>query len=331
MRFDIVRTWYSRRQHPLTWVLLPFSWLFYLIVKIRRLFYQIGVFKRRRFNVPVIIVGNITVGGTGKTPFVIWLVELLRAQGYRPGIVSRGVGGRRHDEPYIVTKEDSAQEVGDEAMLFARRAGCPVVIGINRAKVVETLLARFSCDIVISDDGLQHYRLDRDIEIAIVDGARRFGNRRMLPAGPLRESLGRLKKVDFVVINGGDVRDEFAMSLEQAGLVSLKDPNHKINLAELYNKTVHGVAGIGHPKRFFRTLRKAGVRVVQHPFPDHYSFKPGDLKFTENLPIVMTEKDAVKCFDFAKDNMWYLKVDVKVDDKLEQKLIAKLEEVRYAV
>jgi len=321
MQFDLVKSWYSRYRHPLLFLLIPFSWLFALLAACRRILYRIGIFKTHRFAVPVIIVGNITVGGTGKTPFVIWLAKLLKEKGYRPGIVSRGVGGQRHLVPYEVTEADLPAEVGDEAILFARRAACPVVIGIHRAAVVQHLLEHHNCNIVISDDGLQHYRLGRDMEIVIVDGARRFGNRRLLPAGPLREPLSRLKKVDFMVVNGGDVRDEYTMSLEQSGLVSLKDPDQKKNLAEFYNQEVHAVAGIGHPKRFFRTLRQSGLKVIPHAFPDHYAYRSKDIKFNDDLPVMMTEKDAVKCEGFSTGREWYLAVDVKVDAKLEEAIL----------
>lgn len=328
MRFDLVNYWYSRHLHPVTILLLPFSWLFRLIVSIRRLLYRLNLFKSYQFPVPVIVVGNVTVGGTGKTPLVLWLVKQLREAGLRPGIVSRGVGGKKQRVPYQVTVNDSAQEVGDEAILFARHAACPVVIGIDRVAAVTELLKHYDCNVVISDDGLQHYRLGRDVEIGVVDGVRRFGNRRLLPAGPLREPISRLKKADFVIVNGGDVRDQFAMSLVQEGLVLLKNPGERKSLAEFQGQTVHAVAGIGFPKRFFRTLRKAGLTVIPHPFPDHYLFQASDLDFKDKLPILMTEKDAVKCERFADNRCWYLSVDLKVDERMRRELLERVKELR---
>lgn len=322
--FELVKYWYSRSLHPLTFLLLPFSWLFGLITACRRFLYRCKLFKTYRFPVPVIVVGNITIGGTGKTPLVLWLAKQLEAEGYRPGIVSRGVGGKKQKKPYHVTVHDLARDVGDEAILFARHAACPVVICIDRVAAVAELLKRYDCNVVITDDGLQHYRLGRDIEIAVVDGVRRFGNRRLLPAGPLRERISRLKKTDFVVVNGGDVRDEFSMSLVQGSLISLKHPDEKKSLAEFQGKVVHAIAGIGYPKRFFRTLRKSGLTIIPHSFPDHYLYQKKDIHFQDTLPVLMTEKDAVKCEKFADERFWFLSVDLKVDERLRRELLGKL-------
>ncbi|TAK78180.1 MAG: tetraacyldisaccharide 4'-kinase, partial [Gammaproteobacteria bacterium] len=263
---EINRYWYQPSLRFITFILLPFSWLFRGCIFIRRQLYRLGFLKTHRFNVPVIIVGNITVGGTGKTPFVIWLAHYLIAQGYRPGIVSRGVGGKRQIKPYRVKQEDAATEVGDEAVLLAQRANCPLVIGIDRVAAVRELLQQAPCDIVISDDGLQHYRLGRDIEIVIIDGSRRFGNNCLLPAGPLREPVSRLQSVDFVVVNGED------MILEPVELLPVIARSEATRQSP--DKKAHAVAGIGHPDRFFLTLKQAGFDIIPHAFPDHHPYQP---------------------------------------------------------
>lgn len=318
---DLPRYWYRESLHPLTLALLPFSWLFAAVTALRRLAYRSGLFKTQRFPVPVIIVGNLTVGGTGKTPFVIWLSALLQSQGYRPGIVSRGVGGKKHLTPYRVQAQDVAKDVGDEAVLLAKHSGCPVMIGINRADAVRELLASTNCNVVISDDGLQHYRLKRDIEIAVIDGLRRFGNGCLLPAGPLRESPAR--KVDFTVVNGGDEEDAYTLSLQPSQLVALQDKQQKM-LADFPHKKIHAVAAIGHPERFFISLRRAGFELITHVFPDHHLYQASDFHFTDSLPIVMTEKDAVKCGAFADARFWYLDINVKMNANFTQQFLKKL-------
>jgi tetraacyldisaccharide 4'-kinase len=324
MTVDLTRYWYSKSFHLVTLLFLPFSWFFAFCAGTRRWLYHTGVIKIRRFTVPVMVVGNITVGGTGKTPFVIWLAHFLQSQGYRPGIVSRGAGGKKHVEPYWVKSDDSAEEVGDEAILLSQHTGCPVVIGTDRVAVVQDLLQHSPCNIVISDDGLQHYRLGRDVEIAIVDGVRRFGNHCLLPAGPLREPISRLQKVDLVVVNGGDQDDEFTMTLEPLQWVALKNHQKKMNLADFPTKKVHAIAGIGHPERFFVLLKNAGFEIIAHFFPDHHLYQAHELDFNDNLPIVMTEKDAVKCESFADERYWYLPIIAKMNNNLEQKLLQKL-------
>ncbi|MFZ3067317.1 MAG: tetraacyldisaccharide 4'-kinase, partial [Gammaproteobacteria bacterium] len=202
MSFDLTKHWYQRQLSWVSLLLLPFSWLFHLIVMARRGMYRSGILKTHSVPVPVIIVGNIAVGGTGKTPFVIWLVDYLKQQGYRPGIISRGAGGARQTNPYLVKTNDHPCKVGDEALLLANHTNCPLVIGVDRVAAARFLLAQSDCNIIISDDGLQHYALRRDVELVIVDGVRRFGNQQLLPAGPLRESIKRLEGVDAVIVNG---------------------------------------------------------------------------------------------------------------------------------
>jgi tetraacyldisaccharide 4'-kinase len=315
--------WYQKTHSFLSILLLPFSWIFNLVIILRRHFYRMGLFKTIHFNIPVIIVGNLTVGGTGKTPFVIWLADFLKSQGYSPGIVSRGVGGNyqgiHHENP-----EDSPDKVGDEALLLSCRTHCPVVIGVDRVQAVRELLKVASCDIVLSDDGLQHDRLGRSLEIVIVDGKRRFGNQSLLPAGPLREGISRLQSVDLVVVNGGDHEDESVMHLHPDQLVSMKHADCRMSLQDFPHAQFHAVAGIGHPERFFDLLGSSGFKIIPHSFPDHYAYRAKDLDFQDQLNIVMTEKDAVKCRAFADERYWYLRINAKISQKVEKILLMKL-------
>jgi tetraacyldisaccharide 4'-kinase len=324
MQFDLMKCWYRKSLHPVAMLLLPLSWLFGCGVALRRLFFRIGLFKTCHFDVPVIVVGNITVGGTGKTPFVISLVKLLQSHGYRPGIVSRGVGGKRHTKPHRVRETDKAGDVGDEALLLLQNTHCPVVIGVDRVAAVRELLRQSACDIVISDDGLQHYHLGRDLEIVMVDAERGYGNECLLPAGPLREPVSRLKKVDMVVINGGAGNDRFTMTLEPAEFVSVKNPQKKISLSEFSRDKIHAVTGIGNPHRFFMTLTSLGFDLVRHVFPDHYLYLPHDIDFKDNLKVMMTEKDAVKCRAIVNEHYWYLRITAKINNRLEQAILLKL-------
>lgn len=318
--------WYRRSFTLLTILLLPFSWLFRLIVFIRYYFYHFNFKKKIQFDVPVIVVGNLTVGGTGKTPFVIWLLETLQKKGYRPGIVSRGVGGKKCREPCWVDETANPAEVGDEALLLTKRTHCPMVACIDRVAAVQELLNKTNCNIVISDDGLQHYRMGRNIEIVIVDGRREFGNKQMLPAGPLREPLSRLRSVDLIVVNGASQLPYEKMVLQGDVLFSVLTPHEKKSLTSLHGQTVHAIAGIGNPERFFSSLRKYNIQVIEHIFPDHYLYKRDDIYFTDNLPIVMTEKDAVKCVTLGDRRHWYLPVNAHLNVDVEKKIFSLLEE-----
>lgn len=278
-----------------------------------------------KLNIPIIIVGNITVGGTGKTPLVIWLVRFLQEHNYKPGIVSRGYGGKNKIFPQKVDSDSDTQQMGDEAVLLARRAGCPVIIAPKRVNAVRYLLNNTDCNIVISDDGLQHYALARDIEIAVIDGERRFGNRWCLPAGPLREPISRLETVDFIVTNGGEVGlGEYGMSLIPGDIYNISDPTLKANLNDFAGQAVHAIAGIGNPDRFFGTLRELGLSIFQHRFPDHYQFAHKDIDFKDEAKIIMTEKDAVKCETFADYRYWCLPVEAELDAVFGEKLLEKL-------
>lgn len=306
-------------------VLLPLSLLFAVLVALRHLAYRFGLLKSYRLPVPVIVVGNLSVGGTGKTPLVLWIVELLRKQGYRPGIVSRGYRGRVRN-PQSVTATSDPVLVGDEPVLLAQRAQCPVWVGVDRVRVARALLsARPDCDVLVSDDGLQHYRMQRDFEIAVVDGRLRFGNRLMLPAGPLREPVSRLGSVDAIVITEGEAGPgQFAMRLRGDVFYNIQNRQRTATARDFVGRRLHAVAGIGHPARFFNHLRQLGLDVIEHGFPDHHVYQPHELHFESADAILMTEKDAVKCVAFAPENAWMLVVDAEVDPSLAERLLKKL-------
>lgn len=309
-------------------LLLPLAGLFAAIAALRRLAWRRGLLRSRHPGVPVIVVGNISAGGTGKTPLVLWLARFLRDRGMRPAIVSRGHGSRRR-EPRAVPADGSPADFGDEPCLLARRAACPVWVGVDRAAVAEALMAAHpGIDVIISDDGLQHYRLARDFEIAVVDGMRGLGNGWPLPAGPLREPASRLSTVDAVVINGDSpalsIPGALAMQLKGNRFRNIARPQHLVTAADFGDAEVHAVAGIGNPRRFFSHLRGLGLRCTEHAFPDHHPFRAADLAFGDGAPVVMTEKDAVKCAPFATENHWALIVDADVDARLGDLLTARL-------
>lgn len=316
----IEASWQARG--PLSTLLLPLSWLFYALSRMRYFGYRQGLLRTERLGVPVLVVGNITVGGSGKTPLVVALVERLRAAGYTPGVISRGYGGVREQEPLLVSAKTAVRQSGDEPLLIALRTGAPVAVGRDRVAVGRHLLrAHPEVDIVISDDGLQHYRLERDFEIAVVDGERRYANGRLLPAGPLREPLSRLSTVDWQVANGAAQGDEVAMRLVPRRAERLDGAGAEpIGLLG----RCHAVAGIGHPRRFFDTLRSAGAEPIEHPFPDHHPFTAKDLEFADDLQVVMTEKDAVKCRQFASAKHWYLPVEAELSEAFWRDLLARL-------
>ena len=317
--------WY--RASRWLWLLLPVSLLFCSLVMLRQLCYRLGILKVTRFSVPLIVVGNITVGGSGKTPLVAWLVAWLRAHGYRPGIVSRGYGGKAASWPQNVTPDSDASQVGDEALLLARRCGCPMMVGPQRVAAVEQLLREHQVDVVISDDGMQHYRMGRDLEIAVLDGERRLGNGLCLPAGPLREPPARLQKVDFIVTNGRARAGEWGMTLQPGEVQSLSGAGPR-SLSDFAGHKVHAVAAIGNPERFFNTLRHVGLTIIEHPFPDHHPFEKGELDYGDSAPVIMTEKDAVKYFPYATAHHWYLPVSAILEDEFSRQLLERLERTR---
>jgi tetraacyldisaccharide 4'-kinase len=295
--------WYGDGRPP--WWTWPLAALYGAVVRLRGWLYRIGAMRSVRLPVPVIVVGNLSVGGTGKTPLTIALAGALSARGYHPGVVSRGHGGRRR-EPMLLGDQPDPTEVGDEPCLI-RASGVPVAIGRDRPAAAWLLLDA-GCDVVVADDGLQHYALARDMEICVIDGTRRFGNGRLLPAGPLREPRSRLARVDFRVCNGGlPAGGEFSMQLLGDEAVALHDGERR-PLAQFAGQHVHAVAAIGHPARFFASLRAVGIEPIEHVFADHHAFVAADLDFGARLPVLMTDKDAVKCRHFARPDWWRVPV-----------------------
>ena len=314
--------WY--RRGAIAWLLWPASLLVSILVVARRLLYGMRILKSTHPGIPVIVVGNITVGGSGKTPLVIWIAEFLKKQGRSPAIVSRGYGVKV-EAPRAATVADDAAQVGDEPIVLARRTGCPVWVGADRARVIAAMRkVHEDVDVVILDDGLQHYRLRRDIEVAVVDG-RGAGNGFLLPAGPLREPQGRLRSVDAVVSHGAPRPGAYAMSLEGDTVHRMTDARERRPVKAFAGEKVHAVAGIGDPNRFFLHLTRLGVRVMPHPFPDHHPFKPADLDFGDEAPVLMTEKDAVKLRHAARPHWWVLPVTTKVDPAFGDWLMGKLD------
>jgi tetraacyldisaccharide 4'-kinase len=312
----------------LTLLLLPLTGIFCLVAAIRRLLFRLGLLRVVRLAVPVVVVGNISVGGTGKTPLVIWLAEKSRQWGFKPGIVTRGYGGNSRQWPREVAADSLAREVGDEALLLRRRTGCPVYAGPDRATVAQRLLAEHECDLIICDDGLQHYALARDLEIVVIDGSRRFGNGLCLPAGPLRERRGRLAEADLVIVNGIPDSGEYSMHLETSQAVALDRRGEAKQLSAFKADRVHALAGIGHPDRFFNMLEGLGLQLVRHPFPDHHPFCSDDLQPFSTQTVLMTEKDAVKCELFAQPSHWYVPAVAAVDDGFESALLVLMKRLK---
>jgi tetraacyldisaccharide 4'-kinase len=321
----VEEVWYAGS--PLALVFTPLSWLYGMAVSVRAAAYRSGLLPTERLPVPVIVVGNISVGGTGKTPLVVWLSHFLRKYDYRPGVIARGYRGRASQWPQQVRPDSDPVMVGDEAVLLARRCRCPVAAGPDRYASGMALIEHYNCNVIVSDDGLQHYRLERDIDIAVLDGVRRFGNKLLLPAGPLREPVSRLATADLVVSNGIAARGEFAMQCMPGELEPLRRVMKPLTLERLRARDVHAVAGIANPDRFFSLLRGRGLRVIKHAFPDHHDYREEDIVFDDGLPVIMTEKDAVKCARFAGPGHWYLPISVRMPEVFERRLIMLLERV----
>jgi tetraacyldisaccharide 4'-kinase len=306
----IERSWQG--WHPITLLLLPFTAIFCLVAFVRRLGFRLGLLKSNRLQVPVIVVGNITVGGTGKTPLIVWLAEHLKKLGFKPGVITRGYGGSAENWPCEIDKTSQAYEVGDEALLLYRRTGCPVFAGPDRYATGEALLASHACDIILSDDGLQHYALERDLEIVVIDGERRFGNGLCLPAGPMRERPWRLKRADLIIVNGNASEGEYAMQVGGEEAVRL-DGSEKRSLDTFKHQEICAIAGIGHPQRFFDMLNRAGLAAKCYPFPDHHSYQESELQALPCKTVLMTEKDGVKCENFAQSDYWYIPASATPD------------------
>lgn len=341
----IERIWYGESR-VWSWLLAPLSWLFGLIVAVRRAAYRRRLFAVHRASVPVIVVGNLSVGGTGKSPFVAWLVAQLSARGFHPGVLARGYGAPVQGA-VRVTATSTAAMVGDEAVMLAQSTGSPVVVAPRRADGAK-LLEHLGVDCIVCDDGLQHLALARDLEIVLVDAARGFGNGRLLPAGPLRESVRRLNSVDFVVVQGARVEaagtdvprawqgwhGTFAMRLAQQYVIPVSAApvaaSSSRTIESFAGQSVHAVAGIGHPARFFAALRAAGLRPIEHPFADHHAFRPEDISFDDNLPVLMTAKDAVKCSAFADGRCWQVPVTAQLEPDGGRALLDHIENILRA-
>jgi len=328
---SLEQSWYRRAG----WLILlwPVSLLFRLLASMRRR-YHWSVARTNLPALPVVVVGNISVGGTGKTPLIIGLARTLKKAGLQPGVISRGYLGKAPHYPFKVESDSRVEEVGDEALLIARALDCPMVVDPDRVQALEKITSEYQCDVILSDDGLQHYALPRDLEIVVIDGERLFGNGWCLPAGPLREPVSRLESIPYLIINGerreGEIPPEldraYEMSLKPTYLTNLRSGEKKPFRAAPFNigTTVHAVTGIGNPNRFFSLLSTLPYEVTRHDFPDHHPFCEEDFKLLdidERHPVVMTEKDAVKCQEFAKSNYWFLKVEVELPDELLQKLL----------
>jgi subfamily B ATP-binding cassette protein MsbA len=321
----VVDSWYKKSLW--LYLLTPFSFLFNRLTKRRRRKYIQGKSQSYKSDIPIIIVGNLTIGGTGKTPLVAYIAQELNSLGYKPGLVSRGYGGKFR-ETLEVTEETSVKQTGDEAQILAK-LNLPFYIDKNRVRAVKTLAENHNCDVIISDDGLQHYNMDRDIEIVVIDGKRRFGNNLTFPAGPLRESKSRLKSVDFIVNNSGPTKDdEYLMNISPSKFVHLKTGKSYLIKDWPMHKQVHAVAGLGNPGRFFDLLVRLGFDISRNSFPDHHNFNEDDLIFLDHLPIIMTEKDASKCRTFDNNKIWYLTIEADVSDKFISELDLKLKSLK---
>ena len=317
----VVDSWYKKSLW--LYLLYPFSLIFSYLTSLRRKRFLTNKITSFKSEVPIVVVGNLTIGGTGKTPLVKYIVTELKNKGYKPGIVSRGYGGK-FKETLQVTSETPVKHTGDEAQILAK-LDVPFYIDKNRVRAVKKLSKNHDCDVIISDDGLQHYKMGRQVEIAVIDGKRRFGNNLTFPAGPLRESSKRIDTVDFIVNNSGPTEEgEYLMNISPTKFVHLKSgKSYSIENWPMH-KQVHAVAGLGNPGRFFDLLDKLGFDIIRHPFPDHHNFLSSDIFYLDHLPIVMTEKDASKCKDFDNNKIWYLKIDADLNSKFIDSLDKKL-------
>jgi tetraacyldisaccharide 4'-kinase len=319
------RVWYQRSPGWLFLILFPLSALFAMLAALRRAAYRIGLLRSHRLACPVIVVGNITVGGTGKTPLTIWIAQFLHARGWRVGIVTRGYGGTAREWPIDVTRQSATREVGDEAVLLSMRTDALIIAGPDRVTAAERAIER-GATIILCDDGLQHYRLRRDLEIVVIDAERELGNGWLLPAGPLREPASRLSRVDLIVktIRGGHTKaaareHEVFVRHELGHVINLRTGEQRA-LKSFAGTHVHAVAAIGHPDAFFNMLRSCGVLVDAHAHPDHAVLSAADLSFEDGAPVLMTEKDAVKCAGHASTQHWAVRLDMAIDPSDQHKL-----------
>ena len=320
--------WYG--DSAVSLLLAPFGIVYGWVMRTRRQLYNCRILPATAVGCPVIVVGNLTIGGTGKTPLVIAIATWLKAAGLRPGIVCRGYQGAASTWPQAVYPHSDPSLVGDEAVLLADQTQCAVVADPDRIAAARRLIETCGCDVIISDDGLQHLRLQRDLEIVVVDAMRGLGNGRCLPAGPLREPGSRLRSVGLIVTNGLsdavglDDPDDMRMVLQPLAAVSVRDPSQRVALSDFSDKRIHAVCGIGNPPRFFTALRALGLSIIEHPFPDHHPFVAADLRFSDDCPVLMTAKDAVKCRSFADSRQWSVAVAVEVNPMVKAYLFSVL-------
>ena len=304
-------------------LLLPLSLVFFIVSRIHFWLYKSSFLKVKESKAPIVVVGNITVGGTGKTPIVISIVNYFESKNKKVGVVSRGYGGSYSQEVLEVVSSSNPNECGDEPLLIKQKTQAVVAISKKRAKAVEFLNHQYQPDIIISDDGLQHYSMGRHIEIVVIDGMSRLGNGLFLPSGPLRDSKNRLNSVDFIINNGSSLNGEFSSQLESKSFVNLITGEKK-DLDFFKGRKCYAVAGIGKPKNFFSVLESFEIEVIPKPFPDHYQYEEEDLSFDNKYPILMTSKDCVKCSQFASDGMWYLDVSATIEPDFYHQLESKL-------
>ena len=307
--------WYKGSTPPFYYALL--SKLFALVSGFRRKLYAIGIFKSKKIKCPVVIVGNISVGGVGKTPFVIWLVNHLKGKGLKVGVVSRGYGGKREQEPLLVIPQTSSKASGDEALLIAKNTNAPVFVGKNRVKAAKRLLLDYRVDVIISDDGLQHYALGRDMEIVLIDANYELGNEKLLPSGPLRELKSRLDSVDLVVYKGYK-ENQHCFEYQALMIYELGHIKNQRSLESFRNQQIHALAGIAHPDSFFTMLASQGLAVIKHPMKDHEKLTSEHFNFPDDNPVFITDKDAVKCSDLKLDNVWVVVLKLAVKEETQK-------------
>ena len=307
------------KTHPISKLLYPFSLVYGLAMKIRRLFYKTGLMRSRSVQAPVIIVGNISVGGTGKTPLVIWLSEYLYFKGLKVGIISRGYGGSSPEWPVDVSPLEKPELVGDEAVMLKQKTSLPVIVSPVRFDAAKQLVDLYAVDVIVSDDGLQHLALNRDLEIIVIDAKRGFGNNRLLPSGPLRENVSSIATNAIKLYSGNQDlnQHDYWMKFNPIRFRNVNNDNLVIDINEFKNNEVNAVAGIGNPEKFFNMLENLKIKVNRFGFPDHHVFQADDFRFDNNLAIIMTEKDAVKCTNLVNDNSWYLEISVIPNDKFK--------------
>lgn len=318
--------WYRTNLSIFAILLLPFSMMFFFITKLRRLFYRLNLIHSFHSPVPVIVVGNITVGGTGKTPMVIYITQLLQRHGYRVGVVTRGVGGSLAKSIWEVTIDDKPSLVGDEALLLKTKLQCPIVIGRKRSAAIQHLYRKYPCDVIVSDDGLQHYRMQRDIEIVMIDETRKFGNGCLIPAGPLRESVARLDHVDFVIHKSMTSDQNWNLHYSLKEIFNAQNPKLNFDLTDFPFKKIHAIAAIANPSFFFKQLTENNFDIIPHIFKDHYLLQKKDVLFDDDLQVIMTEKDWVKCRSFTEEHHWVVSLHVNVSPTFDQEFLTLLKE-----